>query len=590
MTKFLLDLSFPSFSKVVRSAIAFNTNILFLTVGVLFTSFGVSVSKAVSAQVPVQGKNGVVTTSQKYASEVGLRILKDGGNAVDAAVAVGYALAVVDPCCGNLGGGGFMTIHLANGKNTFINFREKAPLAATPNLYLDHKGNVVPGLSTKGYLAVGVPGTVLGLDRALTEYGTMSRKQVILPAIRLAEEGYILQLGDITSLSSKTADFASEPNVAAIFLKNATTPYQVGDRLVQKNLAKTLKLIATKGPQAFYKGSIADELVKASSQNHGILTKKDLSDYNVEETRPVSCNYRGYNIISSPPPGGGTVLCEMLNILEGYPLSKLGFHSPVSVQRILETMLYAYADRNTYLGDPNFVNIPLERLLSKDYAARIRDKIPQSGATPPCLVYSCTTKNEGTNTTHYSIVDKYGNAVAVTYTINALFGSGVIAGNTGFLLNDEMDDFTSKPGVPNLFGLVQGSENAIQPGKRPQSSMSPTIVFKDGKVFMVTGSPGGSRITTIVLSVITNVIDYGLNIQEAVDSPRFHYQGLPNSVYLERGSLSPDTIQSLSHTGFKFDSETLSWGAAESILVDPRTGLFYGASDQRRPASAAVAF
>ncbi len=449
---------------------------------------------------------------------------------------------------------------------------------------------MIPGLSTTGYLAVGVPGTVLGLDRALTKYGTMSRKQVILPAIRLAEKGYILQPGDISNLSSNTANFASGPNVAAIFLKNGTTPYQVGDRLVQKNLAKTLKLIAIKGPQAFYKGPIADELVKASSENNGILTKKDLADYTVEETQPVSCNYRGYDIISSPPPGGGSVLCEMLNILSGYPLSELGFRSPTSVQRMLETMLYAYADRNTYLGDPDFIQIPLGRLLSQDYAARVRDQIPESGATPPCFVYSCVTTNEGTNTTHYSIVDRYGNAVGVTYTINAPFGAGVIAGNTGFFLNDEMDDFTSKPGAPNLFGLVQGSQNAIEPGKRPQRSMSPTIVFKDGKVFMVTGSPGGSFISTVVLSVITNVIDYGFNIQDAVDYPRFHYQGLPNSINLEQDSLSPDTIQSLSQTGFNFDSQTLPWGASESILVDPLSGLFYGASDRRRPAGAALAF
>jgi len=565
-------------------------NMLVLAVGALVTSFGVSVSKGVSAPLPVEGTNGVVTTSQKYASEVGLRILKNGGNAVDAAVAVGYALAVVDPCCGNIGGGGFMTIHLANGKNTFINFREKAPLAATPNLYLDQNGNVIPGLSTTGYLAVGVPGTVLGLDRALSAYGTMSRLQVMLPAIRLAEKGYILQQGDINILNYNTANSGSQPNVAAIFLKNGTTPYQVGDRLVQKNLAKTLKLIAIKGARAFYKGPIADELVKASSENNGILTKKDLADYTVEETQPVSCNYRGYDIISTSPPGGGTVVCEMLNILSGYPLSELGFRSPTSVQRILEAMLYAYADRNTYLGDPDFIQIPLKQLLSKHYAASIRDQIPESGATPPCQVYSCVTTNEGTNTTHYSIVDQYGNAVGVTYTINSLFGAGVIAGNTGFLLNDEMDDFTSSPGVPNQFGLVQGSNNAIEPGKRPQSSMSPTIVLKDGKVFMVTGSPGGSTISTVVLSVITNVIDYGFNIQDAVNYPRFHYQGLPNLINLEQNSLSPDTIQSLSKTGFNFDSGTLSWGAAESILVDPTTGLFYGASDPRRPAGAALAF
>ena len=306
--------------------------LLVFAVGAACTSSVLGLFTKVSASPPpVSFKNGLVVTTQNLASEVGLQVLKNGGNAVDAAVAVGYALAVVEPCCGNVGGGGFMTIHLANGKNTFINFREKAPLAATQNMYLDARGNVIRGLSTKGYLAVGVPGTVLGLDRALSEYGTMTRRQLIAPAIRLAEQGFVLQQGDVNILHSNTTLFATQPNVAAIFLKNGKTPYQVGDRLVQKNLANTLKLIA-QGPQAFYKGSIADELVKASSQNHGILTKKDFADYTVAETQPVSCNYRGNEVISSPPPGGGTVLCLMLNILSGYPLGKLGFRSPTSVQ------------------------------------------------------------------------------------------------------------------------------------------------------------------------------------------------------------------------------------------------------------------
>ncbi len=561
-----------------------------MAVGAACTSSVLGLFTKVSASPPpVSFKNGLVVTTQNLASEVGLQVLKNGGNAVDAAVAVGYALAVVEPCCGNVGGGGFMTIHLANGKNTFINFREKAPLAATQNMYLDARGNVIRGLSTKGYLAVGVPGTVLGLDRALSEYGTMTRRQLIAPAIRLAEQGFVLQQGDVNILHSNTTLFATQPNVAAIFLKNGKTPYQVGDRLVQKNLANTLKLIA-QGPQAFYKGSIADELVKASSQNHGILTKKDFADYTVAETQPVSCNYRGNEVISSPPPGGGTVLCLMLNILSGYPLGKLGFRSPTSVQRLLETMLYAYADRNIYLGDPDFVKIPQQRLLSKEYAASIRNQIPQTGAIPPCKVYSCVTTNEGAHTTHYSIVDRYGNAVAVTYTINAYFGNDLIAGNTGFFLNNEMDDFTAKPGVPNSFGLVQGTKNAIAPGKRPLSSMTPTIVLKNGKVFMVTGSPGGSTITTTVLQVITNVIDYGLNIQTAVDTPRFHYQGLPNLILTEPDAFSPDTVQKLSQMGFNFDSHNRVLGAAESILEDPTTRLLYGANDKHRPAGAALGY
>ncbi len=545
---------------------------------------------ALSASLaPVPGKNGIVVTEQHLASEVGLQILKAGGNAVDAAVAVGYALAVVDPCCGNIGGGGFMLIHRANGFDTFINFREKAPLAAGPNMYLDKQGNVISGLSTKGYLAVGVPGTVLGLDRALSAYGTMTRFSVMAPAIELAEQGFVLQPGDVGILNSSTKKFTQQPNVAAIFLKNGTTPYQVGDRLVQKDLANALKLIAKLGPNAFYKGSIADEIVKASSEHSSILTKKDFADYTVAQTQPVRCNYRSYEVISAPPPGGGTTLCEMLNILDGYPLGKFGFHSAESLHLMLSAMLYAYADRNTYLGDPDFIKNPVERLTSKEYAAQIRTKIPDNRATPPNQLYSGITTPEGTHTTHYSIEDRYGNAVAVTYTINSYFGAGMIAGKSGFFLNNEMDDFTSKPGVPNSFGLVQGSANTIEPGKRPLSSMTPTIVTKNGKVFIVTGSPGGSTITTTVLQVITNMIDYAMNIQQAVDTPRVHYQGLPNLVGTEPYALKSVTFQNLWQMGYRV-APLFTWGAAESISVDPKTGWLYGANDRRRPAGAALGY
>ncbi len=535
-------------------------------------------------------RNGMVVTTQRLASQVGLQVLLEGGNAIDAAVAVGYALAVVDPCCGNIGGGGFMTIRFANGKKTFINFREKAPQKATQTLFQDEQGNVIPGLSTKSYLAVGVPGTVLGLEYAREKYGTMPRQRLIAPSIRLAERGFVLQQGDVDILNLGTKVFAEQPNVAAIFLKNGKTPYQVGDRLVQKNLARTLRSIATEGPQAFYQGRITDEIVKASSENKGILTQQDFADYTVAETDTVECKYRGYTVISSPPPGSGATLCQMLNILENYPLKQLGFRSPASVQPMLETMLYAYRDRNNLLADPNFVQIPLNQLLSKDYAAQIRAKIPNDRATPPCQVYSCITSNEGSNTTHYSIIDRHRNAVSVTYTINSFFGNGLIAGNTGFFLNNEMDDFTSKPGVPNIFGLVQGQANAIEPGKRPLSSMSPTIVLKDGKVFLVTGSPGGSRIITTVLETITNVIDYGKTIQEAVDTPRFHYQGLPDTVSIEAEALPQDTVQKLVLFGYKIDAQPQTWGAAESILVDSQTGLLYGANDRRRPVGAALGY
>jgi gamma-glutamyltranspeptidase/glutathione hydrolase len=531
----------------------------------------------------------MVVTEQRLASEVGLQILKQGGNAVDAAVAVGYALAVTHPCCGNLGGGGFMLIHLANGKDTFINFREKAPLAATRTMYLDKQGNVIPGLSTKGYLAVGVPGTVLGFDRALSAYGTMTRADVIAPAIELAQKGFVLHPGDVKILNASTQTFQKQPNVAGIFLKNGTTPYEAGDRLVQQDLANTLQLIADQGSDAFYKGAIASEIVKASKSNNGILTKEDFAKYTVSETAPVRCTYQSYEVISSPPPGGGTTLCEMLNILEGYKLKQLEFRSAPMLQLMLSAMLYAYADRNTYLGDPNFVNNPVERLLSKEYAAQIRAKIPENRAIPPEPLFPKVTTNQGNHTTHYSIQDRYGNTVSVTYTINSLFGAGVIAGKTGFLLNNEMDDFTSKPGVPNNFGLVQGSANIIEPGKQPLSSMSPTVVTKNGKVFLVTGSPGGSTIPTTVLQVITNVVDYGMNIQQAVDTPRFHYQGLPNRVRTEPYALKSASIETLQQWGYQI-APLGTWGAAESLMVNPETGWIYGANDSRRPAGAALGY
>ena len=540
-------------------------------------------------QPTVTGNKGVVVTTQHEASKVGVRILSEGGNAIDAAVAVGYALAVTDPCCGNIGGGGFMLVHLASGKDVFINFREKAPLAATTNMYQGKQGKVIKGLSTKGYLAVGVPGTVAGLDYALSKFGTKNRASVMAPAIALANSGFVLQPGDIGILNAGQKRFAEQSNVAAIFLKNHKTSYRSGEVLVQKNLARTLNLIAEQGKDAFYRGTIADGVVKASKANGGILTKADFTNYKVTESQPVKCNYRGYEVISAPPPGGGTTLCQMLNILAGYPLKKLGWHSPKSLHLMLSAMLYAYADRNTYLGDPDFVKNPVERLLSKEYAASIRAKTPQLQAIPPSRAIPGIVSSEGTNTTHYSICDRYGNTVSVTYTINSYFGAGVIAGNSGFFLNNEMDDFAIKPGVANQFGLVQSSANAIEPGKRPLSSMSPTIVTKNDKVFLVTGSPGGSTIPTTVLQTITNVIDYGMSIKQAVDAPRFHYQGLPNIVITEPYALDSNSFQKLWEIGYKVVPFT-SWGASESILVNPETNTFNGVNDPRKIAGKAVAY
>lgn len=563
------------------------------------------VASAVTRQ-PITADHGMVVTSQHLATDVGVDILKQGGNAVDAAVAVGYALAVTNPCCGNIGGGGFATIHLADGRDVFLNFREKAPGASTEKMFLNAAGDVVADLSLKGYLAAGVPGSVLGLDTLLQKYGTMKREVVMAPAIKLAEEGFVLNDGDVAIMNTSVKAFAEQPNVAAIFLHDGK-PWSAGDVFMQKNLANTLKQISAAGPDAFYKGPIADAIVESSGKNGGIITKKDLADYTVAEAAPIKCNYRGFDLISSPPPSsGGTAVCEILNILKGYPMGELGFHSAVGIHYMVEAMRHTFVDRNFQLGDPDFVKNPLDKLLSDSHAADIRAKIDAGKATPSKDVQPGTAPHEGTETTHYSIVDSKGDAISVTYTINALFGARVIAGETGFFLNDEMDDFTTKPGVPNLFGLVQGKTNVIAPGKRPLSSMSPTIVNKDGKTFMVLGSPGGSRIITIVVEAIMNVVDYGMNMQEAVDSPRLHHQWLPDEVALEPFAVSPDTAKILTDMGYTLKTQS-PWGAAEAILIGPAAdpaavassgndamaaskpvpGKLYGAHDDRRPAGSA---
>ncbi len=567
--------------------------------------FQTTPSNAVT-RLPISADHAMVVTSQHLATDVGIEILKQGGNAVDAAVAVGYALAVTNPCCGNIGGGGFATIHMADGRDVFLNFREKAPAASTEKMFLSAAGDVVPDLSLKGYLAVGVPGSVLGLDTLLQKYGTMNRGQVLAPAIKLADEGFVLNDGDVAIMANSVTAFAEQPNVAAIFLHDGK-PWASGDVFVQKNLANTLKLISAGGPDAFYKGPIADALVAASSKNGGIMSKQDLADYTVADAAPITCNYRGYDLISTPPPSsGGTAVCEILNILKGYPMGDMGFHSAAGIHYMVEAMRHTFVDRNFQLGDPDFVKNPLDKLLSDSYAADIRAKIDAAKATLSKDVQPGTPPHEGTQTTHYSVVDAKGDAVAITYTINALFGAKVMAGDTGFFLNDEMDDFTTKPGTANLFGLVQGKTNVIAPGKRPLSSMSPTIVTKNGKTFMVLGSPGGSRIISIVVEAIMNVVDYGMNMQEAVDAPRIHHQWLPDEVALEPFAVSPDTAKILTDMGYTLKTQS-PWGAAEAILIGPPAdpaapassgndamaaskpvpGRLYGAHDDRRPAGAA---
>jgi gamma-glutamyltranspeptidase/glutathione hydrolase len=533
---------------------------------------------------PSQTTHGMVVTGQHLASQIGVDILKSGGNAIDAAVAVGYALAVVDPCCGNIGGGGFMTLHLANGKNIFINFRERAPLAATANLFQDKNGNIIPTKSTLGYSAVATPGTVLGLDSVLQKYGTLTRKQVMTPAIQLAKTGFILDPGDIKLLKMQTADFKTVPNVAAIFLKKGR-PYRVGERLTQPDLANTLQLIANQGPDVFYKGVIAEKIVKASTANGGILTMKDFENYAIEEMQPLECHYHADTVISAPPPSsGGTTLCEILNVLEGYPLPTWGYHSAKSTSAIVEAMRQAFYDRNNKLGDPDFVSNPVQQLISKEYAAEIRRHITQN-----ITHHSGVILQEGMNTTHYSIMDGKGNAVSVTYTLNSLFGAKVIAENTGFFLNNEMDDFTAKLGVSNQFGLVGGEKNTIQPGKRPLSSMTPTIVMRNNHVILIAGSSGGPRIITATLLTLLNTLDYHMNIQAAVDAPRFHHQWMPDVIDAEPDAFSAHTKDELINMGYHI-SESPFWGIVEAIYVDPTTHVMYGGSDKRRASGQAIGY
>ncbi|WP_337268736.1 gamma-glutamyltransferase [Oryzifoliimicrobium ureilyticus] len=522
-----------------------------------------------ASPAPVTGENGMVVTAQHLATDVGVSVLKSGGNAVDAAVAVGYALAVVYPTAGNIGGGGFMTIRLKDGKTAFLDFRERAPQAATKTMYLDDKGNIVPRASLDGYLAVGVPGSVAGFELAREKYGSKPREELMAPAITFARDGFTLSQGDASILNEDHERLAKDAPTAAIFTKQDGKPFATGDKLVQPDLAKALSSISEQGKDAFYKGAIADAIVKASQDKHGILAKQDFENYKVRELDPIQCNYRGYQVISSPPPSsGGVIICEILNVLEGYPLSYLGSGSAETVHLMVEAMRYAYVDRNAALGDPDFVKNPVSKLIDKGYAAEIRAKIDpyRAGVSADLKPHDFGESHE---TTHYSIIDKDGNAVAVTYTLNGSFGAGVVAPGTGILLNNEMDDFTSKPGVANLYGLVQGEANAIAPGKTPLSSMSPTIVAKDGKPFMVIGSPGGSRIITITLQSILNVVDFGMDISDAVNAPRIHHQWQPDRVYMEPHALSPDTLKLLAGMGYKVgvDKSWPIWGQAAGILV-----------------------
>ncbi len=550
-----------------------------------------------AAPVPVGAEHGMVVSAHRLASDAGIAVLRQGGNAVDAAIAVAYALAVTFPEAGNLGGGGFMTIRLADGRQTFIDFRETAPKAATATMYLDAAGNVIPALSTRGYRAVGIPGTVAGLELARTKYGTRPRATLMATAIGLARDGFILDQGDASFLNEGATDFAKDAPSAAIFV-NGDKPWQKGDRLIQADLGRMLQAIAISGTDAFYKGEIAARIVAASSAHGGILTRADFAAYRAVERAPVECDYRGYHIISAPPPSsGGMVICETLQILSGYPLADLGFHSSASVHYTVEALRRAFHDRNVNLGDPDFVHADVAHFVSPAYAAELRSGIAADKATPSASLGVPGSGHEGQNTTHFSIVDAQGNAVSLTYTLNDWFGARVTAAGTGILLNDEMDDFSAKPGVPNMFGLVEGSNNAIAPGKRPLSSMSPTIVTKDGRLAMVIGTPGGSHIPTGVLQVMINVIDHGMTITEAVDAPRIHAQWLPDVISYEPHALSGDTMAALTargHTlapmGYENQIAAILVGAPAIGKVPLGRDRLYGSIDPRLPVGSVAGY
>ena len=530
---------------------------------------------------PVIAKNGMVASEQELATQIGVDILKAGGNAVDAAVAVGFALAVALPNAGNIGGGGFMMVHDASsGKDIALDFREVAPRGASRNMYLDASGKVIDGKSLFTHYAVGVPGTVAGMTHALSRWGSMPLAKVMAPAIALADKGYPVSVTLAKTLDQEKKNMGRWPATQAVFWRNGA-PLQTGQRLVQKDLAQSLRLISQQGAKAFYEGAIAQKIVAEMAPHANALSLQDLRDYKVAEREPVRGSYRGYQIVTMPPPSsGGAHLIQILNMMERWPMNQWGADSAQSVHYMTEAMKLAYADRSEYLGDPDFVKIPLKGLISKSYASELAASIkPQQARPAKDIRPGRPQPYESDQTTHYSVVDKAGNAVAVTYTLNTNFGSGIVAKGTGILLNNEMDDFSAKPGVANAYGLVGGDANAVQAGKRPLSSMTPTLVLKDGKPVLVTGSPGGARIITTVLQQVVNHIDFGMNPAEAAATPRFHHQWTPDELRVEKG-FSPDTLALLKQWGHKVALKA-SMGRTQTIEI--REGLLRGASDPRNP-------
>ena len=537
---------------------------------------------------PVYGKNGMVASEQGLATQVGLDILKQGGNAIDAAVAVGFALAVVLPNAGNIGGGGFMVLHDdKTGKDVAIDFREIAPAKASRDMYLDNQGNVIDGKSLFTHDASGVPGTVAGMEYALKKWGTMPLSKVLEPAIKLADKGFIVSDVLAQTLKEEKSTLGKWSASKAIFFKNGE-PLKSGDLLVQKDLAKSLRLIAKQGAKAFYQGEIATKIAKEMQSHGGTMTLEDLKAYKVVERQPIIGDYRGYKVVTMPPPSsGGVHLIEILNMLEHYPIKEDGVNSAKNIHHMAESMKLAYADRSEYLGDPDFVKIPVTGLTSKAYANERFKTIDDNKARLSSTIKPGKPQPyESDQTTHFSVMDKAGNAVAVTYTLNLNFGSGIVVEGTGILLNNEMDDFSVKPGVPNAFGLVGGAANAIEAKKRPLSSMTPTIVMKNNKPWLVTGSPGGARIITTVLQSVVNTIDHEMNPAEAIITPRVHHQWLPDELRVEEG-ISPDTIKLLQDKGHKVVTKA-PMGRIQIIQADDSG--FYGYSDPRNPDGKTLGF
>lgn len=534
-----------------------------------------------ASKAPVRAKQGMVASSEKLASQIGIDTLKKGGNAVDAAVAVGFALAVTHPTAGNLGGGGFMMIRFASGETACIDYRETAPAAAGRDVYLDMVGQVVPKASTQGYRASGVPGTPAGLCLAQKKYGRLSLKEVIQPAIDLAEQGFLVSDHLSDSLKGAAPLLELFPESRRVYL-NGGRYFEPGARLIQKDLASSLKAIRDEGEDGFYRGEVAAKIAAAYERHERWMTLVDLQQYQARLRTPLRGRYRGYDVITMPPPSsGGTVLLEMLNALEGFNVSSMGAGSSRTIHLMTEAMRHAFRDRAELMGDTDFVKVPTGQLVLKSYASEFRKGFnPEKALDSLALPARMLPASEASETTHFSVVDKDGNAVANTYTLNGGYGSGVTIEGTGILMNNEMDDFTSKPGVPNANGLIQGEANAVARGKRPLSAMTPTFLLREGKLFLVIGSPGGPTIINTVLQVIVNVVDFGFTIQEAIDGPRFHHQWLPDELRMENQGFSEDVTKALEVRGHRLAFRGFM-GDAQGIMLEPKTGMRLGASDPR---------